>query len=113
MNAPYNYVFSDVIPETLSGLIKEILDGDVAITPTFGQAELDIVTAGLLATLTADIWGWAKDLLLYVKPSTLRVTANGYAVLTNRVKHPASHLRLHYLSTRARWLPIRRRVTTQ
>ncbi len=84
VNAPYNYVFSDVIPETLSGLIKEILDGDVAITPTFGQAELDIVTAGLLATLTADIWGWAKDLLLYVKPSTLRVTANGYAVLTNQ-----------------------------
>jgi FAD/FMN-containing dehydrogenase len=84
VNAPYNYVFADVIPQTLSGLIKEILDGDVAITPTFGQAELAIVAAGLLGTLTADIWGWAKDLLLYVKPSTLRVTANGYAVLTNR-----------------------------
>jgi FAD/FMN-containing dehydrogenase len=81
---PYNYVFADVIPETLSGLIKEILEGDVSVTPTFGQAELAIVTAGLLGTLTADIWGWAKDLLLYVKPTTLRVTANGYAVLTNR-----------------------------
>ena len=56
----------------------------MSITPTFGNAELEIVTAGLLSTLTADIWGWAKDLLLYVKPSTLRVTANGYAVLTNR-----------------------------
>ena len=43
-----------------------------------------IVAAGLLGTVTADIWGWAKDLLLYVKPTTLRVTANGYAVLTNR-----------------------------
>lgn len=84
VNSPYNYVFADVIPQTLSGLIKEILAGDVAITPTFGQAELEIVDAGLLGTLTADIWGWAKDLLLYVKPSTLRVTANGYAVLTNR-----------------------------
>lgn len=84
VDAPYNYVFSDIIPQTLSTLIKEILDGDVAITPTFGQAELEIVTAGLVGTLTADIWGWAKDLLLYVKPSTLRVTANGYAVLTNR-----------------------------
>jgi FAD/FMN-containing dehydrogenase len=84
VDAPYNYVFADVIPETLSGLIKEILEGDGAITPTFGQAELDIVAAGLLSTLTADIWGWAKDLLLYVKPTTLRVTANGYAVLTSR-----------------------------
>jgi FAD/FMN-containing dehydrogenase len=83
VDAPYNYVFADVIPQTLSNLIKEILNGDVAVTPTFGQAEISIVTAGLLATLTADIWGWAKDLLLYVKPSTLRVTANGYAVLTN------------------------------
>ena len=84
VDAPYNYVFADVIPETLSGLIKDILEGDVSVTPTFGQAELAIVAAGLLGTLTADIWGWAKDLLLYVKPSTLRVTANGYAVLTNR-----------------------------
>jgi FAD/FMN-containing dehydrogenase len=84
VDSPYNYVFADVIPQTLSGLIKEILEGDVAVTPTFGQAELEIVTAGLLGTLTADIWGWAKDLLLYVKPTTLRVTANGYAVLTSR-----------------------------
>jgi FAD/FMN-containing dehydrogenase len=84
VNAPYNYVFADLIPQTLSDIIKQILDGDVAVTPTFGQAELAIVTTGLLTTLTADIWGWAKDLLLYVKPSTLRVTANGYAVLTSR-----------------------------
>lgn len=84
VNTAYNYVFADVIPKTLSVLIQDIIDGDVAITPTFGQAELDIVSAGLLGTLTADIWGWAKDLLLYVRPSTLRVTANGYAVLTNQ-----------------------------
>jgi FAD/FMN-containing dehydrogenase len=83
VDQPYNYVFSDVIPKTLSGLIQDILDGDVAATPTFGQAELAIVDAGLLSTLTGDIWGWAKNLLLYIKPSTLRVTANGYAVLTN------------------------------
>ena len=84
VDAAYNYVFADVIPHTLSVLIQEILDGNGAITPTFGQAELDIVAAGLTGTLTADIWGWAKDLLLYVKPTTLRVTANGYAVLTSR-----------------------------
>ena len=35
-------------------------------------------------TLGYDLWGWSKDLLLYIKPSTLRVTANGYAVLTRR-----------------------------
>jgi FAD/FMN-containing dehydrogenase len=86
VDAPYNYVFADAIPKTLSSLIQEILDGNGSITPTFGQAELDVVGAGLVSTLTADIWGWAKDLLLYVKPTTLRVTANGYAVLTSRAK---------------------------
>ncbi len=64
VTSPYNYVFADAIPQTLSGLIKEILTGDVAVTPTFGQAELAIVQTGLLTTLTADIWGWAKNLLL-------------------------------------------------
>jgi hypothetical protein len=60
------------------------LEGDGSVTPTFGQTELAVAAAGLVGTLTADIWGWAKDLLLYVKPTTLRVTANGYAVLTER-----------------------------
>lgn len=84
INAPYNYVFADVIPPVASNLIKEILTGNVAVTPTFGAVELSIVTTGLLATLTADLWGWARNLLLYVRPTTLRVTANGYAVLTKR-----------------------------
>jgi hypothetical protein len=30
------------------------------------------------------IWGASKDVLLYVRPATLRVTANGYAILTRR-----------------------------
>ena len=55
-----------------------------ALRPRSAKPSSTIVAAGLLATLTADIWGWAKDLLLYVKPTTLRVTANGYAVLTRR-----------------------------
>jgi hypothetical protein len=46
--------------------------------------ELSVSRDGLAATDTADIWGWAKDVLLYVKPSTLRFTANGYAVITSR-----------------------------
>src|SRR6185503_2609293 len=31
-----------------------------------------------------DLWGASKNLLLYVKDSTLRVTANGYAVLMHK-----------------------------
>ena len=65
-------------------MISQILDGDPAAVTTFGPLQYDIVASGLVLTFTWDIWGWSKNLLLYVKPSTLRVTANGYAVLTSR-----------------------------
>jgi hypothetical protein len=47
-----------------------------------------------------DLWGWAKNTQHYVRPSTLRVTANGYAVLTtrDRVQHIVSTF-YDYLST--------------
>ena len=40
--------------------------------------------AGLAATKGWDLWGWAKNTTLYVRPSTLRYTANGYAILCRR-----------------------------
>ena len=54
------------------------------LAPVLGNAQLDVATVGLTATLSADIWGPSKNTLLYIKPTTLRVTANGYAVLTSR-----------------------------
>ncbi|MCG1055192.1 FAD-binding protein [Mycetohabitans sp. B5] len=81
----YNYPFSDWISIELSDLIKRIvIDNEVTITPVFGQKQLAIATAGLVATHSLDIWGWSKNLLQYIRPSTLRVTANGYAVVTSR-----------------------------
>jgi FAD/FMN-containing dehydrogenase len=84
VDQPYNYVFSDTLPEVASDLIAQIVNGDGAVTPEFGATELSITAAGLTATATADIWGWSKNLLLYIRPSTLRATVNGYAVLTAR-----------------------------
>ena len=84
VTSPYNYSFSDDIPQDLSDLLSEILAGDAALTPSFGALQLSIVSAGLFFTWTYDLWGWSKNTLLYVKPTTLRVTANGYAVLTSR-----------------------------
>lgn len=81
---PFNYVFSDRIPETLTDVIGDITKGATVLTPTFGVAQLTVIDVGLTATLTRNIWGWSKNLLLYVKPTTLRVTANGYAVITKR-----------------------------
>jgi FAD/FMN-containing dehydrogenase len=81
---PYNYVFSDNVPEQVSDLAEALIGGAWELTPVFGQLQYDTAAAGLLATAATDLWGASKNLLLYVKPTTLRETANGYAVLTSR-----------------------------
>ncbi|MDP8774786.1 cholesterol oxidase substrate-binding domain-containing protein [Serratia marcescens] len=84
VNGPFNYPFSDNLPVKISDIIKKINNGHPELTPTLGKAQMELVSIGLGATVSADLWGWSKDLLLYVKPTTLRVTANGYAIITKR-----------------------------
>jgi FAD/FMN-containing dehydrogenase len=81
---PYNYVFSDNVPEPVSDLAERLVNGEWDLAPTFGQLQYTTAATGLTATLTTDLWGPSKNLLLYVKPTTLRETANGYAVHTSR-----------------------------
>jgi FAD/FMN-containing dehydrogenase len=81
---PYNYVFSDNVPEPVSELAERIIAGEWHLAPVFGLAQYTAAATGLTATATADLWGPSKNLLLYVKPTTLRETANGYAVHTSR-----------------------------
>jgi FAD/FMN-containing dehydrogenase len=84
VHSPYNYPFSDNVPKVLSDIIKNIQNNQPQLTPTLGKTEANLVDIGLGATNSGDLWGWSKDLLLYVKPTTLRVTANGYAIITRR-----------------------------
>jgi FAD/FMN-containing dehydrogenase len=84
VHGPYNYVFADTVPVLVSDLADQIVSGAGAVTPLFGQVLYNLTAAGLVATMSMDLWGWSKNLLLYVRPTTLRVTANGYAVLTRR-----------------------------
>ncbi|MEU5266182.1 cholesterol oxidase substrate-binding domain-containing protein [Amycolatopsis sp. NPDC021455] len=84
VDTPFNYTFADSVPGPVSRLIKDIVSGFGAATPTFQFLEMAITRAGLFTTDTSDIWGWAKNTQLYVRPTTLRVTANGYAILCAR-----------------------------
>jgi len=84
VNSPYNYSFSDNLTSDETSLVSQIIGGNPSLAPTFGALQISVVGAGLIATGTWDIWGWSKNSLLYVKPSTLRVTANGYAIITSR-----------------------------
>jgi FAD/FMN-containing dehydrogenase len=84
VSAPYNYSFSDQIPVELSDLLGKIVNGQASLTPSFGALQLSIVQTGLIVTGTWDIWGWSKDVLFYIRPTTLRVSEGGAAILTNR-----------------------------
>jgi FAD/FMN-containing dehydrogenase len=108
---PYNYPFSDSLPEPVARLAGDLVSGAWASAPLFGQVQYllakvaltgditdvllsgdavrDILTGDVLTHLLAgglrsDLWGASRNLLEYVRPTTLRETANGYAVLTRR-----------------------------
>ena len=84
VNSPYNYPFSDNAPEEVTDLAGEILTGNPGVAPTLGQAEYGVVVAGLAAANAGDIWGKSKDVLLYIKQTTLRVDECGFAIVTAR-----------------------------
>lgn len=84
VSGPYNYTFADNVPREVSDLADQIMSGRGELTPLFTQTEMAAVAAGMTSTQTYDLWGASKNLLLYVKPTTLRVTANGYAIVTAR-----------------------------
>jgi FAD/FMN-containing dehydrogenase len=81
---PYNYPFSDNIPRPVARVAGAIISGQYYLAPVLGRLQFGATTAGLTASLATDLWGPSKNLMLYIKPTTLRVHPNGYAVLTRR-----------------------------
>lgn len=84
VDQPFNYPFSDKLPDRAGELMARIQAGSPWLAPKFGKMQWAATLAGLNATAGWDLWGWAKNTTLYVRPTTLRVTANGYAVLCRR-----------------------------
>jgi hypothetical protein len=73
--------FNDVVTDVTDTTIEVF--GGPRMTPVINKLVWTRVMTGLVATDSDDIWGPSKNTLIYVKDSTLRVTANGYAVMTN------------------------------
>ncbi|SHN43321.1 cholesterol oxidase substrate-binding domain-containing protein [Cryptosporangium aurantiacum] len=84
VSAPYAYTFANFLSEEQSDFLSRIVAGDTSGTPAFENFQISVVGSGLIVTGTWDIWGWSKNLLLYVQPTTLRIVEAGYAVLTSR-----------------------------
>ena len=80
VTGPYNYPFSDNLPDWVTTLIKGITSGAGWLTPALGAAMAGITSLGLDASGARDLWGPSKNTLVYIDDATLRVTANGYAV---------------------------------
>ncbi len=84
VTGPYNYAFSDTLPEPLTDGLGVVAAQLAAGTPAFGASQLNAVKAGMALTGTADIWGTSKNVRLYLRATTLRVTAGGGVVLARR-----------------------------
>ncbi|MER6347197.1 cholesterol oxidase substrate-binding domain-containing protein [Streptomyces sp. NPDC001595] len=85
VTSPYNYPFSDRLPTPVADLVGRLVSGAAwSLAPLLGVAQYEAAALGLVATGSADIWGPSKNTLLYLRPTTLRVHTNGYAVLTSR-----------------------------
>ncbi|WP_298317066.1 cholesterol oxidase substrate-binding domain-containing protein [uncultured Aquimarina sp.] len=92
VDGPNNYPFSDNLPDFIVKMIDVIMSTAPGLTEDFGQLMLKMTNEGLDGKIlgfpiydqSRDIWGPSKNTMLYVKDTTLRVTANGYAVLMNK-----------------------------
>jgi hypothetical protein len=93
---PYNYPFADHVNSTIEAFLQNAFGhggGLGALTPELGQMMFDSTNDGLagrsypLGTnaypVSDDIWGTSRDVLLYIQDTTLKVTANGYAIQLN------------------------------
>ncbi|MFZ2176633.1 MAG: cholesterol oxidase substrate-binding domain-containing protein, partial [Rhodococcus sp. (in: high G+C Gram-positive bacteria)] len=84
VDGPYNYMFSDNLPEVLTDMMAPAAAGNPRIAPEFGQVYFGTTVAGLASTISSDVWGWSKDVQFYIKATTLRLTEGGGAVITSR-----------------------------
>ena len=94
VSTPFNYPFADYVPEGLQNLITHLVKGDPSLTPAVGQMAARVTAFGLdgenwagvsgTYPVSRDIWGSSKNSLLYIQATTLRVTANGYAIHLRR-----------------------------
>ncbi len=106
VDAPYNYPFADHVPDELQHFIALVLNGEPWFTPMIGQTAARITAngldgknwAGISGTypVSRDIWGPSKNTLLYIQDTTLRVTANGYAI---HIRRDAVQQTVHDLTT--------------
>jgi hypothetical protein len=82
VSGPYNYPWANSIDPFANGTLHWLLRGNPALAPSFGELQLGI--AKHFSPEGSTMNGTARDLLLFVKASTMRVTAFAYAIQMRR-----------------------------
>jgi hypothetical protein len=81
---PYNYVFADTLGPVINQIIRNRLKNDPTRTINFQNTCFQTASTALHASNGYKMNGTSRNLLLYVKPTTLLVTSFGYAVQIKR-----------------------------
>ncbi len=84
VSSPYNYSFTNSVTTAENQFFGQVATGDTAGTPAFEGTAMALVDTGLVFTGTWDIWSQWQNVLLYVKPTTVRIVEAGFAVITSR-----------------------------
>jgi len=84
VSSPYNYSFTNSVTTAENEFFDQVATGDTAGTPAFEGTAMALVDTGLVFTGTWDIWSQWQNVLLYVKPTTVRIVEAGFAVVTAR-----------------------------
>jgi FAD/FMN-containing dehydrogenase len=82
VTTPYNYPFSDNVPAPVTDMVSRLVEDSPELAPDLSRLQYTTTVSGLTGSVSADLWGPSKNLLLYAKPTTLRYSTNGYAILT-------------------------------
>jgi FAD/FMN-containing dehydrogenase len=101
VTSPYNYSFTNNVTTEENTFFDEVATGSTSGTPTYEGFAISLVDTGLVFTGTWDIWGQSQNVLLYVKPTTVRIVEAGFAVLTSRanIQQVVSDFYARYVST--------------
>ena len=84
VTSPYNYAFTNSVTSSENTFFDEVATGDTSGTPAFEGIAMALVDTGLVFDGVWDIWGQSQNVLLYVKPTTVRIVEAGFAVITSR-----------------------------
>src|ERR1039458_2595040 len=78
VTSPYNYGFTNSVTTAENTFFDQVATGDTSGTQAFEGTALSLVDLGLFFDGVWDIWGQSQNVLLYVKPTTIRIVEAGF-----------------------------------